>query len=149
MTPKRLRWFFVGCNNSTSSHLLPSSELLKRITFGFEGNALSIFLNGLCSRESFVIQLHLQKKWVQGFTTAVVKQDKTSGLDRNHLQTWFVWKDEKCEFSVHTFYQIKSIKYWLLLLCARLKISCISRICCVWNNACVHVCKKTTDDLYA
>ncbi len=28
-----------------SSHLLPSSEQLKRITFGSEGNAPSIYLN--------------------------------------------------------------------------------------------------------
>ncbi len=30
--------------------------------------------------------------------------------------------------------RIGSIKYCLLLLWARLKISCVSRICCVWNN---------------
>ncbi len=46
MTPKQLRCFVVGCNNEHSSrHLLPSSEQLKRITFGFEGNAPSIYLN--------------------------------------------------------------------------------------------------------
>ncbi len=46
MTPKRLRCFVVGYNNEHSSrHLLPSSEPLKRITFGFEGNAPSIYLN--------------------------------------------------------------------------------------------------------
>ncbi len=46
MTPKRLRCFVVGCNNEHSSiQLLPSSERLKRITFGFEGNVPSIYLN--------------------------------------------------------------------------------------------------------
>ncbi len=44
----RLMCFVVGCNNEhRSSHLLPSSERLKRInvTFGFEGNAPLIYLN--------------------------------------------------------------------------------------------------------
>ncbi len=48
MTPKRLRGFVVGCNNehcSNFSRLLPSSERLKGITFDFEGNAPSIYLN--------------------------------------------------------------------------------------------------------
>ncbi len=46
MSPKQLRCFVVGCNNEHSrSHLLPSSEWLKRITFGFEGKAPSIYLN--------------------------------------------------------------------------------------------------------
>ncbi len=46
MTPNRLRYFVVGCNNEhSSSHLLPTSELLKRITFGFKENASSIYLN--------------------------------------------------------------------------------------------------------
>ncbi len=36
-----------------------------------------------------------------------------------------------------------SIKYCFLFLWARLKISCISWLCCVWNNVCVHVCKTT------
>ncbi len=46
MTPKRLRCFVVGCNNEhSSSHLLPLSEPLKRIAFGFEGNAPSIYVN--------------------------------------------------------------------------------------------------------
>ncbi len=46
MTPKRLRDFVIGCNNEHSSrHLLPSSEPLKRITFSFEGNAPSIYIN--------------------------------------------------------------------------------------------------------
>ncbi len=36
----------VGCNNEhSSSHLLPSSEPLKRITFSPKGNAPSIYLN--------------------------------------------------------------------------------------------------------
>ncbi len=67
-------------------------------------------------------------------TTAVVKQDKTSRLDRNDRQTWSRLQRtlliRKC-----------SIKDCLLLLWACLKISCISRLCCVWNNVCVHVCK--------
>ncbi len=38
--------FVIGCNNEHSnSHLLPSSERLKRITFSFEWNAPSICLN--------------------------------------------------------------------------------------------------------
>ncbi len=46
LTPKRLRCLVVGCNNEHSSrHLLPSSERLKSITFGFEGKAPSIYLN--------------------------------------------------------------------------------------------------------
>ncbi len=46
MTPKRLRCFVVGCNNEhSSSHLLPSSEPLKRIMFGFVGKVPSIYLN--------------------------------------------------------------------------------------------------------
>ncbi len=46
MTPKLLRCFVVGCNNeNSSSHFRPSSEPLKRITFGFEGNAPLIYLN--------------------------------------------------------------------------------------------------------
>ncbi len=46
MTPKRLMCFVVGCNNEHSSRqLLPSSEPLKRITFGFEKNVPSIYLN--------------------------------------------------------------------------------------------------------
>ncbi len=46
MTPKRLRCFVVECNDEhSSSHLLPSFEPLKRITFGFEGKVHSIYLN--------------------------------------------------------------------------------------------------------
>ncbi len=45
MSPKRMRCFVVGCNNENSSHLLPSSERLKRIMFGSEENAPSIYLN--------------------------------------------------------------------------------------------------------
>ncbi len=46
MTPKRLRCLVVGCNNEHSSrHLLLSSEQLKRITFVFEVNAPSMYLN--------------------------------------------------------------------------------------------------------
>ncbi len=46
MTPKRLRCFVVGCNNEHSSnHLLLTSELLKMIKFGSEGNAPSVYLN--------------------------------------------------------------------------------------------------------
>ncbi len=57
---KRLKCFFVGCNSEHSTrHLLPTSELLKmqkiNVTFFFEGNAP-------IPNESFVIQLHLQKK---------------------------------------------------------------------------------------
>ncbi len=53
-------------------------------------------------------------------TTAVVKRDKTSRLDRNHRQ--------KCSCLQRTLLIRKvSIKYCLLLLCVRLKISCISQ----------------------
>ncbi len=46
ITPKRLRCFVVGYNNEhSSSHLLPTSERLKRITFDFEWKANSIYLN--------------------------------------------------------------------------------------------------------
>ncbi len=46
MTPKRFWCYVVGCNNEHSSrHLLPSSEPLKMITFGSEGNVPSIYLN--------------------------------------------------------------------------------------------------------
>ncbi len=46
MTLKRLRCFVVGCNNEHSSrHLFPSSEPVKRIMFGSEGNTPSIYLN--------------------------------------------------------------------------------------------------------
>ncbi len=45
---KAIEVFVVGCNNEHSSrHLLPTSEPLKRITFGSEGNAPSICLNAL------------------------------------------------------------------------------------------------------
>ncbi len=50
MSPKRLRCFVVGCNNEhSSSHLLQSPKPLKRIVFGFEGNAPSIYLNAFMS----------------------------------------------------------------------------------------------------
>ncbi len=62
-------------------------------------------------------------------TTAVVKRDKTSQKCLRLQRTLLIRKG--------------SIKYCLLLLWARLKISCISRICRVWNNVCVHVCKTT------
>ncbi len=39
------------------------------------------------------------------------------------------------------FLQKRFNKVWYFVLWAHLKISCISRICCVWNNVCVHVCK--------
>ncbi len=68
-------------------------------------------------------------------TAAVVKWDKTSGLDRNHNQTW--------SHLQLTLIRKGSIKYCLLLLWARLKIYCISRIWRVWNIVCVHVCKTT------
>ncbi len=63
---KRLRCFVVGCNNKCSSrHLLPTSEPLKtqRIKFVFEGNVAPDLPKCVCSRESFVIQLHLQKEY--------------------------------------------------------------------------------------
>ncbi len=57
-------------------------------------------------------------------TTAVVKRDKTSGLDRNDRQ--------KCSHLQRTLLIRKgSIKYCLLLMLARLKISCISRLSCM------------------
>ncbi len=66
--------------------------------------------------------------------SAVVKRDKTSGLDRNYSQ--------KCWHLQRTLLIRKgSVKYCLLLLWARLKISYASH-CHVWN-VCVHVCKTT------
>ncbi len=74
-------------------------------------------------------------------TTAVVKRDKTSGLNRNHHQ--------KCPCLQCTLHIRKGpIKYCILLLWARLKIYCISRICCVWNNVVCMCVKQQTDDLY-
>ncbi len=72
-------------------------------------------------------------------TTAVVKRDKTSGLDRNDCQ--------KCSRLQRTLIRKGSIKYclsllWIMVCVTCLKISCISR-CRVWNNICVHVCKTT------
>ncbi len=76
-------------------------------------------------------------------TTAVVKCEKTSGLDRNDRQ--------KCSRLKRTLLIRKgSIKYCLLLLWAPLKMSCISRLCRVWNTL-MSVCmcvKQQTDDLY-
>ncbi len=68
--------------------------------------------------------------------TVVVKCNKISGLDRNHCQTW-------SRLQLTLLIKKGSIKYCLLLLWARLKISCILRLCCVWNSVCVHVCKTT------
>ncbi len=66
----------------------------------------------------------------------MVKRDKTSELDRNDHQ--------KCSRLQRTLLIRKdSIKYCLLLLWASMNISCISRLCPVWNNVCVHVCKTT------
>ncbi len=42
---------------------------------------------------------------------------------------------------IHIHIRKGSIKYCLFLLWARLKIYCISILCCVWNNVYVHVCK--------
>ncbi len=63
----------------------------------------------------------------------MVKHDKTSGLDRNNRQTY------SC-LQRMLLVRKGSIKYCLLLC---LKISCISRLRCVWNNVCVHVFKTT------
>ncbi len=77
MSPiKRLRFFVVGCNNEYSSrHLLLTSEELDipwhplktqriNVTFILKGmhRSRSAYMR-LCSRESFVILLHLEKKW--------------------------------------------------------------------------------------
>ncbi len=69
-------------------------------------------------------------------TTAMVKCDKTSRLDGNYRQ--------KC-LRLQRMLLIRkgSIKYCILLLWARLNISCISRLYCVWNYVFVHVCKTT------
>ncbi len=42
-------------------------------------------------------------------------------------------------FAAHTSYQKRFNKVLSFIIC--LKISCISRLCCVLNNVCVHVCK--------
>ncbi len=52
-------------------------------------------------------------------TTAVVKRDKTSGLDRNHHQKF-------SRLQLTLLIRKGLIKYCLLLLWARLKISCMS-----------------------
>ncbi len=67
--------------------------------------------------------------------TSVVKREKMSGLDRNHHQTWSRLQ--------RTLIRKGSLKYSLLLLWAHLKIFFTSRICCIWNNVWVHVCKTT------
>ncbi len=69
-------------------------------------------------------------------TTTVVKRDKTSRLNRKDRQNC---SRLQCTLLIRK----DSIKYWLLLLWARLKISWISRLCCVWSNVYVHVCKTT------
>ncbi len=49
MTPKRSRCLVVGCNNEHSSrYLLPTSELLKKITFSFDGKGQGIFWQTVC-----------------------------------------------------------------------------------------------------
>ncbi len=66
-------------------------------------------------------------------TTAVVKRDKTSRLDRNDRQ--------KCLRLQRTLLIRKgSVKYCLLLLWAKdfLHLTTV-----LWNNVCVHVCKTT------
>ncbi len=75
-------------------------------------------------------------------TTAVVKQDKTSELDRNDRQ--------KCSHLQRTLLIRKvSIKYCLLLLWARLKISYASHYV-VYEIMSVCMCvKQQTDNLYA
>ncbi len=74
--------------------------------------------------------------------TAVVKRVKMSGLDRNHRQ--------KCSRLQRTLLIRKgSIKYCLLLLWARLKISYASHYV-VYEIMSVCMCvKQQTDDLYA
>ncbi len=73
--------------------------------------------------------------------SAVVKRDKTSGLDRNYSQ--------KCWRLQRTLLIRKgSIKYCLLLLWARLKISYASHYVMYEMSVCMCV-KQQTDDLYA
>ncbi len=75
-------------------------------------------------------------------TTAVVKRDKTSGLDRNDRQ--------KCSHLQRTLLIRKgSINYCLLLLWVRLKTSYASHYV-VYEIMSVCMCvKQQTDDLYA
>ncbi len=75
-------------------------------------------------------------------TTAVVKRDKTSGLDRNHHQ--------KCSCLQRTLLIRKgSINYCLLLLWARLKIYYASHDYVMYEIMSVCMCvKQQTDELY-
>ncbi len=60
--------FVVGCNNEhSSSYLLPSSERWRGLCLVLKGKRPWSTSMRLCSCKSFLIQLHLQKKWVQGF----------------------------------------------------------------------------------
>ncbi len=87
----------------------------------------------LCARSACDVLYALLSLPDKKTTTAVVKCDKTRGLDRNDRQKWSRLQS--------TLIRKGSIKYCLLLLWVHLKISCISRLCRVWNNVCVHVCK--------
>ncbi len=60
--------FVVGCNNEhSSSYLLPSSERWRGLCLVLKGKRPWSTSMRLCSCKSFLIQLHLQKKWGQGF----------------------------------------------------------------------------------
>ncbi len=73
-------------------------------------------------------------------TTAVVKRDKTSGLDRNHRQ--------KClRLQCTLLIRKGSIKYCLLLLWARLKISYASHDCVLYEIMKYMCVKQQTDNL--
>ncbi len=74
-------------------------------------------------------------------TTAVVKLDKTSGLDRNDRQ-----KSLRLQ---RTLIRKGSIKYCLLLLWAHLNIYYASHYYVVYEIMSVCICvKQQTDDLY-
>ncbi len=72
--------------------------------------------------------------------SAVVKRDKTSGLDRNYSQ--------KCLRLQHTLLIRKGLIKYCLLLWARLKISYASHYVMYEMSVCMCV-KQQTDDLYA
>ncbi len=142
--------FMTSSRNIGPQHKQYSS--IFHCTHGVLFNLLSNFVDRFMPKHTHYTLTNIQKEkkhnrtplgtYISNFfplpdkktVTAVDKRDKTSGLFRNDRQ--------KCLRLQHTLLIRKgSIKCGLLLLWVHLKISCISRLCCEWNN-CVHVCKN-------